>query len=501
MAQLLQHTMNLFGQTFYDIITVVLLLLVVFWYVRFDLTRLERIRQAIKQMMPKISTAEATGDGLLSRIDELFVYEVHPAIRKPWLVYYRLASDGKRRRSPDLTEIFSFEKVIGLPAARRAAESVPGVLMLIGFTATLLGVAVKLPEVFALGDPSATAMTYEQLAKHFSSAFLSAMVGVLAGVIFQLLDRWHLQRTSAALQDFQDLLTKKMPNGATGAASAEFEDELLMTVFMEQATKQFMDKLNMTVGFEFQQTTEHVRYILENQRKTDQAVSLLLTRLEQEATARQAILDEQNAFLFTMRDQSQKSEADNQVSRETAVALRLAADQMRVAMEAQTVAAEGLVEREQAFRTEMREYFETMDSQSERMLRDMTLQLDEAFSRFNDLTGLAHERLDSLLRGSLDEIGGGLQTILDKLDDQVRDINLYAKSLADEVAALNGTLNGSVKQMGNQMTGSVENTFTAFDEGLSDICDRFSSVLTQFRETIEALPGVLQQIKPAREGK
>ncbi|OGO81312.1 MAG: hypothetical protein A2Y21_10235 [Clostridiales bacterium GWC2_40_7] len=93
-----------------------------------------------------------------------------------------------------------------------------------------------------------------------------------------------------------------------------------------------------------------------------------------------------------------------------------------------------------------------------------------------------------------------MKTLFDSMDDQVRDISLYAKGLSEEVNELNERLESSMKEFGTQMNAGVVNTLNTFDGGLSEICSRFGSVINDVRDAIEDLPEIVGAMAKNGEG-
>ena len=86
------------------------------------------------------------------------------------------------------------------------------------------------------------------------------------------------------------------------------------------------------------------------------------------------------------------------------------------------------------------------------------------------------------------------------MDDQVRDISIYAKGLSEEVSELSDRLGNAVNEFSGQMNAGVVKTMDAFDEGLSEICGRFGRVISDMKDAVEDLPALIEAMDRHKAG-
>ena len=176
-------------------------------------------------------------------------------------------------------------------------------------------------------------------------------------------------------------------------------------------------------------------------------------------------------------------------------------EELREILKSDRKSVEELNSQRQALQQESSEYFGKMDEQIRRLLEDMSIQLDAAFSHFNDITFMAFERLDHSMNSTIEGMSNNMKALTDNMDDQVRDISIYARGLSEEVGELNDRLENAVKEFGNQMKEDVVKTMETFDDGLGEICGRLGRVISDIKDAVEDVPTIMEAMKNYKEDK
>ncbi len=555
---LLSNFTKLFGAYFNDVFAGLVILLTVYWYARYDTGKLGGIRKSLSKVNKDIegmSTLSTTDN--MKRINEIFnASKLSKSVINTWTHYLEDFMNSHQEKAPEISGYFSLERIITIPACRKRAEVIPGVLTMTGILATFLGIANGLKGLDIPAGGVFSQQIMNDLLSTVASAFSISIIAIFAAVVFQLLDRRMYQSAVAELSRFLEVTARKIPmvsdagniellvkeqKAQTERLSKLGKDisseigkyignDLAPTInnsFVEavktqiapavaeigeavqrmsaqvveiqhdgirQLTDSFMDRLNTIVGDQFRDMGNNVKSLCENQQKAERSIRLLIDEIEKNMGLQQKSYIEASQVLNTIVSYQKQVEGINSSIGASMDGMIQFNEKLRDSLDADKQALDNLNELRKATQLENHEYFEKMDGQVTKLMEELNSQLDMAFSRFNDITTGSFEKLDGILTTSADGINVNMKALLDKLDDQVRDITLYARGLTEEVGILNEKLETSVQGFGDQLNSGVMKTLVTFDDGLAEISKRFGEVISDISDSVEDLPRVLGSI-------
>lgn len=288
-SELLMKLFNLIGKNFNDISTAVIVLLAIYWYIRYDQIILNGIRISLRRLNKNIGriVTDKTGNTFFNK---LFENKVHPVLKNIWTEYCEdfpehaknqllqhrsretaseagLSSEAAAlkdsaakvsvavraakaeavlentadmsvleavavknsakvpeensdigigvgagvnvKRIPDIRAYFNTYDIITIPAQRKKSEFFPGVLITLGILFTFISVMLGMQSV-KLPDASLQSLT-DSLFKVITESFTAAVVAIIFGIIYQLLDKSLYQATIKELNNFLKVTKKLLP--------------------------------------------------------------------------------------------------------------------------------------------------------------------------------------------------------------------------------------------------------------------------------------------------
>lgn len=555
--ELMGGFLRLLGNNFNDIIIVFLIVLAVFLFVRYDAGKLLRIRNSFSGLCSEMEMIKGKGIDNIKKLDGLFDATIFKPVKDIWSYFYEdFRLSGNKEKSPDINEYFDLHTAVTIPSYRKRVEAIPGILIMIGILGTFLGIAAGLAGIDLSATGPGARENAGILLNVAVSAFTITIVAIVLSIFFQILDRHMYQSAVLQLNRFKNLAARKIPmqgnslnleplireqrsqtegmqrlgadisskltdfvgNNLVPSLDKTFEDAVknqiapsiltmsemlhqISQVALETQTKgmqvladSFINKLNTAVGLQFKELGDSIQRIFDRQIMAEQSINNLLDVLAENAAIQKTFSTETGAVLNLVGEYHRQVKDINGSLLEAMGKMASFNDGLREVMESDKKSLDELNAQRMAMQQENREYFELMDNQVRRLVEDLNVQLDAAFSRFNDITSMAFERMENSMSSTLEGMSGNMKTLFDSMDDQVRDISLYAKGLSEEVNELNGKLEGSVKELGQQMNAGVVNTLNSFDSGLSEICGRFGRVINDVRDAIEDLPLIVRSM-------
>ncbi len=553
---------NLAGKNYNDYAVLILILATACCLINYDLYRLAGIRGSLRKLNGELGRMEGYGIENVKKLDALFGSRSHIAVRSTWEACYgEFRNIRNRERTLDLRGHFSLFSVITIPARRKRAETVPGILVMAGILAAFFGIMAYLLKADA-ASMTDTKDVMNGLMNNIAASFGIAFAAILLSILFQLVDRYLYHSAVSELNLFLNLAVRKMPvaketdsleamiaeqrrqnetlqslgAGISAQLGTFIAGDLVPSIhksFDEAIQKQiaptikemsgmlqrmseevretqtkgvqamvdsFAEKLVAATGLQLEQLGESISVILEYQGRAEENTFKLIRELLKNVELQKNVNAETGKVLETIRLYQQQSAEMNTALAENMQSMKLFNDALREAMASDSQSMEDLNSRYQALQEERSKYFEKMDEQIGRLLEELSLQLDAAFSRFNDIMSLAYERLDTNMNTTVEGLSTNLKSLADSMDDQVRDISIYAKGLSEEVSELSDRLGNAVNEFSGQMNAGVVKTMDAFDEGLSEICGRFGRVISDMKDAVEDLPALIEAMDRHKAG-
>jgi len=95
----------------------------------------------------------------------------------------------------------------------------------------------------------------------------------------------------------------------------------------------------------------------------------------------------------------------------------------------------------------------------------------------------------------MERMQDNISSLMENMDEETRNISLYAKELTSDMEILNEKLESSVNEFGTHLKEGILNVFEGFDQGLAEISTRFEKVIMDIRDTVDHISDVMLKIK------
>jgi ABC-type transporter Mla subunit MlaD len=466
------------GGYLYEILILLILLLTIYWFAKYDLIKLNSITNSLLRLNKSLGDISGRSGENIKVIGDLFDSGINLALRQNWSSFVNDYDNPNREIGlPEISDYFSLERTITIAAERKRAELIPGAITTLGLLAAFVGLLAELsvPNVDFISS--------------FPSALLSALVVIIISMflslLFILFDRKNYNAAVSQLSSFLQNVSARMPISGQDSEIQQLAREI-----------KNQNKKIGNIGLDI--STNLGKYIEEDlapsiSRSYVSAIDLYLTPVLNdinksiEKLSNQAIDIQENGMqkLVDSYIEKMNSSVSGQFESLGTTIGKVLESQLSAQQEA---AQKGI-----------KDYMESMDKQLRQLMEELNVQLDMAFTRFNETTNLSFERLDATMNASLDTINANMKIVLDSLDDQARDISLYAKNLSEEVRQLNEQLAESVKHFADQMNVGVAQTLGSFDSGLADVSRRLGNVVVDIRDAVDELPKVIKSLSRDNE--
>lgn len=203
------------GNNYSDIVIILIVVLALQWFIRFDPVCLGSLNRTLKDLNKKIRQLNAFASDNLKKIHLLFTIRTNRHIRNAWMAFHNEYTSKTLAASPDIREHFNTSAIIGIPAARKKSEAVPGTIIIIGIIGAFIGIFAK-----TVGN-GAEETGAEGLFNNVISSFGIILTAVLISVIYQLIDRHMYHRVLSRLYTFNTLIEQKLaPSDMSGSIIA-----------------------------------------------------------------------------------------------------------------------------------------------------------------------------------------------------------------------------------------------------------------------------------------
>ncbi len=161
-----------------------------------------RCRAALKKAARKLRRSEDPDiwqdKGFLGKKSPLSVH---------WNVYLnsRLFANDEYHNASPLDDYINEDTAVYEPGFATLGDSVPGIMVSLGFLGTLFGIVMGLSDI-DMSNADKVIEAIGQILGGMKYAFTTSIVGVVASLIFQVLQRWAQNSTRHALYAFQDAM-------------------------------------------------------------------------------------------------------------------------------------------------------------------------------------------------------------------------------------------------------------------------------------------------------
>ena len=560
-SQFLFAILSLPGRYFDDMVIFFLILLTLYGYIKFDILMLSNIRKSLKKLNEGINSLARYHGSNIGKLNDLFNAATASGIKKAWTAYCDdIKHTAIRENAPDIKEYFTLYSIISIPARRKKAEAIPGILVVAGLIGTFMSIMSGITNL----DPS-SGMVVQDGMKSFlnimANSFSITIAAMILSILFQIFDRQNYHLTISELNLFLNRISHKIPKAnesdslelllrevrsqkevldkmgvnISAHLSSFIDKKLVPTLYksfddtiknqiypsikamsdmlyqlsevaystqrkgMQTLVDSFTSKLMSTMGLELEKMGERFKNIVECTSRDHENINRLIEKLSANAELQQDVNTQTVMVLETIGSYQHQAVEMNTHLTENIESMRHFNEELREVLKSDRLSIEELNSQRQALKQENSAYFSKMDEQISRLLEDLNVALEAAFLHFNDITLVAFERLDHSLRSSIEGMSNHMKTLTENMDDQVRDISIYARGISAEVGELNTRLESAVTELGNQMKEGVVKTMQTFDDGLGEICSRLGRVISDIKDAVEDLPVIMEKLRNDQE--
>jgi len=424
--------------------------------------------------------------------DKAFLGKRSP-LREPWAEYLNsrlFANDDYHNASP-LDDYINEDTVIYEPGFATLADSVPGVMVSLGFLGTLVGIVMGLSDInMSSADMSMESIT--RLLQGMKYAFTTSIVGVVASLIFQLMQRWVQNSTRRALTVFQDAMRTEAHvvtvDPITQITIYQQEQTAQIQAIAEEVTLHMADKLGKTLDMALSPMRESLdNFILattqQQLRGIDVIVNRFVQRMDESLNGQfrnlAAVIEETCRWHQETQDTVRSTiEGLNRVSRDIV--------QVQQLSESLIVKFDGYISRLGAAQQQVDEGFGVVASNVKNMelvarqQANYIAQIGQMQADFMREVNSFQTRMDSFTKSYVENTNistGALQKVAAELKLSSESM----KKSGDNLVASHQAFSKGVNE-------ELQHAFGMFDANMDDIIKQLSYVIGNIKESLENVP-------------
>lgn len=415
------------------------------------------------------------------------------SLREPWSEYLNsrlFANDDYHNASP-LDDYINEDTAVYEPGFASLAESVPGVMVSLGFLGTLLGIVTGLSNI----DMSSADMTMEAISNLLQGmryAFTTSIVGVVASLTFQLVQRWVQNSTRRALTVFQDAMRTEAHvvtvDPITQITIYQQEQTAQIQAIAEEITQHMADKLGKTLDMALSPMRESLdNFILattqEQLRGVDAIVRRFVERMDEALNGQfqnlAAVMEETCRWHQDTQETVRSTiEGLNRVSRDIV--------QVQQLSESLIVKFDGYISRLGAAQQQVDEGFGVVASNVKNMelvarqQANYIAQISQMQADFMREVNSFQTRMDSFTKSYVENTNlstGALQKVAAEL-----------KQSGDGMKKSGDSLVASHQAFAKGVNEELQHAFGMFDANMEDIIKQLSYVISNMKESLADVP-------------
>ena len=393
--------------------------------------------------------------------------------------------------SCDVTQYINEDTVIYALGAVRLAEMTPGILTSLGILGTFLGLVLGLSGLnLNAADTSALLAAMQKLIGGMSTAFLTSIAGVVASIIFNLLNNHHVTKCQKAIDRFCEVFSLYAMPKPVSQESAMLALAQEQTAYIRQAVEDVSQKMAV------QMEQSIMRAMLPVQRSMDNFI-LAATQAQVEGVDRiaQVFVQRMNVALGSEFEHLRQTLYES--GREQAKAQQ----EMRAATEAIANMTQDVINMHQLSQgvlEHFRDYVKDMDAS--RMQVDdtnrKTIELLEAMNKTSGQQAMYLSRLQEY-QAAMSETSQQYTVWADKLlanaQEQTKQTAKEMDRVAEQMRESAKMLAGGSEQFAVRTQESMARTTALFDESVSASVREINEALARMRETTQLMPQLLSQ--------
>ena len=393
--------------------------------------------------------------------------------------------------SCDVTQYINEETVIEACSGTRLAEITPGILTSLGILGTFLGLVMGLSGLnLNAADTSALLSAMEKLIGGMSTAFLTSIAGVVASILFNLLNTHYTNRCEKAIDRFCEVFSLyALPKPVS-------QETAMLTLAQEQTAyiRQAVEEVSQKMAVQMEQSI--LRAMLPVQRSMDNFI-LAATQAQVEGVDRiaQVFVQRMNVALGSEFDHLRR------VLRETGAEQQKAQQDMRAATEAIVQMTQDVVNMHQLSQgvlEHFRDYVSDMDVSRAHVeeTNQKTLELLDAMNKTSGQQAMYLAKLQDY-QAALTANAQQYAVLTDKfLAGAHEQMRVTEKEMDRVVAQMHESaqvLSGSYDTFTRKTQENMARTTALFDESITASIRQMNETLDTMRETTRVMPQLLSQ--------
>lgn len=555
--KLIQSLTDILGSGFNDIACILVVVIALFWFIRYDVAVLIRLTDSLKLVNQSLSSVKTSEYKDLYRINQIFGPRVHPVLASIWTAYYcDLQVMVREEKSLDIKDYFNLGSILITPARRKKVESIPGMLITIGVLGTFIGVAAGMGNLDVTSAVAAQGST-GALFNIVAASLGVTVVSIVISILFQILDKSIYSKAVEQVQILQVQIGNKIPASNTlgyfemmvreqqkqtsevqklvsdtseqfgrlinteliSSMSRTFEDSIKQLVvpsilgmreIMEQMSEltlmnqseviqkivdNFVDRLNSSLGEQFATLGSTIKESADSLEKARVNLDILTMDLIKNSSNQKEINEDSESIVKAIAGYQDQVLRSNESLAEALGKLNQFTGTLGGLADTSAEMLGKLAQEREKLQEENNLYYDHMNNQMVKVQEDLRENIDSIFSKYTYMAEETFGRIETAMNASVDGLTTNSREILDEMDSQTRNLGTSVRELTEEMDQLNSSLNSSIKEFNEQLHAGVTTTFQDFDQGLGEICTRLSGTMIQLRDALEDLPGVIGELK------
>ncbi len=400
--------------------------------------------------------------------------------------------------SCDVSLYINEDSVIYAGGSTRFADLAPGILTSLGILGTFLGLVTGLSGLsLSAADTQALLAAMEQLIGGMSTAFLTSIAGVVASLVFNLLNNHYTVKCEQAIDRFCDVFSLyAMPKPVS-------QETAMLSLAQEQTAyiRQAVEDVSQRMAVQMEQSI--LRAMLPVQRSMDNFI-VAATQAQVDGVDRIArvFVQRMNVALGEEFEHLRATIAQSGAEQmKTQQEMRLAAQaisQMTQDVINMHQLSQGVLEHFKAYVADMDASRKTVDESSRK-----TLELLEAMNKTSGQQAMYLARLQdyqAALSASSQQYVAWTDRFLSNAQEQTRlmqkEMDRAVEQLHAGAQALTGSYDQFTRMTQENMARQQENTARAtalFDESITASIAQLNETLAAMRETTQLMPQLLSQ--------
>ena len=400
--------------------------------------------------------------------------------------------------SCDVSQFINEESVIYSCTGTRFAEIAPGILTSLGILGTFLGLVTGLSGLsLSAADTTALLSAMEQLIGGMSTAFLTSIAGVVASLLFNLLNNHYTSKCEQAIARFCDVF------GLYAMPKPVSQETAMLSLAQEQTAyiRQAVEDVSQRMAVQMEQSI--MRAMLPVQRSMDNFI-LASTQAQVDGVDRIAkvFVQRMNVALGEefehLRQVIAQSGADQQKTQQEMRLAAQAISQMTQDVINMHQMSQGVLEHFKAYVADMDASRRSVEETNSR-----TIDLLEAMNKTSGQQAMYLARLQdyqAALAASSQQYIAWTDRFLSNAQEQTRlmqrEMDRAVEQMHDGAQALVGSYDQFTRMTQENMAKQQESaarTTALFDESITASIRQLNDTLAAMRETTQVMPQMLSQ--------